>query len=1258
MILPKRCFAAYVLAVGICLAAGMAVAAELDLEQTFRSPPAAARPWVYWWWLNSNVSREGITRDLEEMKRQGIQGVLIFNAGGGESPSGPKFLGPEWLELYRFTLREAARLGMEVSVNLCDGWDAGGPWIPAEAANKKLVWSESQVDGPRTVSLVLPQPATVDNFYREVAVVAVPERPTWPVQPASIRASSSMAGYCGEWNRPPEDAADGDPNTWWQAAGPPAPGKPAWIEYTYSEPLTTSAVFLSGGLSSGPRECELQASEDGKAFKAVVSFELGDGRSQRFEFPETTAKVFRLLIKSSHSGELHVAEMWLLRKGDEPPLGRGIKWWWFKSGNRSFWDWPKEGPVVMEEEYTDDGARDCQSSEVVDVTDKLGKDGTLQWDVPKGRWSILRFGYTLEGQRTRCSSTVIGYESDMLDAAGIETHFKHCAIPLLDAAGDLTGKTLKTLHIDSYELGADIRGQQPTWSAAFREEFRKRRGYDLTPYLPALNRRIVDGREKTDRFLWDVRMTIGDLMAERFFGRFAELAHARGVGIQCETGYGTYPHPQFDGLRVAGQCDVTMGEFWWGTDIMSQFEPFCNVIRSVASPAHVYGRRIVQAESFTSWQHFAEYPATLKPLGDRAFCDGLNRMVFHQYTHQPNEDRPGYQYGAGTHIDRHVTWWNMAGPWLTYLTRCQQILQNGRFHADAAYFYGEGTAKYVPGKRYLKPALPDGYNYDGVNADVLLTRATVKDGRLMLPDGIGYRLLVLPAQRTMSPAVLRKVRELIEAGTTVLGDRPTHAPGLSDWPQCDEELRNLADEMWGATPGERGRREIGKGRLVWGETPGDVLMSIGAPQDFEITGDNEGFEFIHRVIGEADIYFVSNQMNAPQRVECRFHVQGRQPELWDPVEGSVRDLHEQTQTDDARTRLALRFEPYQSFFVVFRKPLVQAVTTGTKHDFTSTKREMELAGAWPVAFDPAWGGPEKVYFEKLEDWAKRPEEDIRFYSGTAKYQKTFDLPRAAGADKTRRFLDLGTVDYLARVRLNGKDLGVRWTAPWQVDITDTVNAAGNELEIEVVNTWVNRMVGDAGLPVEKRFCKTNVGYPAEHPLMPSGLLGPVTVRVESDQAEAECSLACGRPTTVSSSIEAGSWTQSKLVDGEYHSGWSSQRGAGFADHTATPESVAVKLRRLAAIDRVVLHPRDDGAYAGQGFPEDFAIKVSEDGKVWKTVIEKQGYPAPKDATPQVFALGGVVARYVKVEATRLRPVEGLHFFQLAEFEVFGKEKRE
>jgi hypothetical protein len=531
---------------------------------------------------------------------------------------------------------------------------------------------------------------------------------------------------------------------------------------------------------------------------------------------------------------------------------------------------------------------------------------------------------------------------------------------------------------------------------------------------------------------------------------------------------------------------------------MSQFYPFCNVIRSVASPAHIYGKKIVQAESFTAWSHFLEYPAALKPLGDEAFCDGLNRVMFHQYTHQPNEDMPGYQYGAGTHIDRHVTWWNMSNAFLTYLTRCQNILQAGRFHADVCYFVGEGTSKYVPAKRFLKPALPPGYNYDCVNADVILNRMTVdKDGYLVLPNGMSYCLMVLPTQRTMSPAVLKKIKTFVEGGAMVLGDKPSRAPGLTNWPESDKELKVLADSMWDESKALEHMRLIGHGFLAWRLPTADMLRRCGAPQDFGAPNGNEGFEFIHRTIDGADYYFVSNQTNQLKTGGFLFRVNNKVPELWDPVSGTRRDLTDYyPQTDGERTGVPMKFEPHQSLFVVFRKPIDRSPKFVVRPNVPGIGQVTELLGPWTVAFDPKWGGPEKVVFEKLEDWTERPEEGIKYYSGTAVYKKTFDLADLPSLPKKGVFLDLGTVDYLARVRLNGKNLGVVWTAPWRVDISGIVKEKGNQLQIEVVNTWLNRLVGDAHLPPEKRLAKTNIGYPPTQPLMPSGLLGPVTVKRE------------------------------------------------------------------------------------------------------------------------------------------------------------------
>ncbi|MGD1101914.1 MAG: glycosyl hydrolase [Terriglobia bacterium] len=1108
-----------------------------ELASNFLSPPDSAKPWAYWLWLNGNVTKEGITKDLEEMKRQGINGVLVFQAGDGKTPAGAQFFSPQWHELFQHALREAARLEMVVSIDLCDGWDSGGLWITQDQANKKLVYSELQVDGAKKLDRLLPLPPVVDNYYHDVAVLAIREKASRPVAPAMVTASSTLQGYVGEWNFYPQDAVDGDPETYWSSRQTAlSPSDPTWLAFDFDNPLQASSIYLLPGPDSGPRECELQASQDGKTFTSVTRFSLEKGQGKRVDFPTVRSRHFRLVMTSAYGTPVQMAEAVLLRQGDEPILRRGIKWWWFKSGNRSFWDYPRQGPAALDEEYPQDGAVDCRSKEVVDLTAFTDADGRMSWDVPPGRWTILRFGYTLEGQQIRGTSrnTQGGYEADMLDRAGIESHFVHTALPVLaDAEGSGT-HVLKYLHIDSYELGADVRGQQPTWSRTFREEFKKRRGYDLLPYLPAMARRIVDSREVTNRFLFDVRWTIGDLMAEQFWIPFGELAHQRGIGIQSETGYGTYPYPHIDGLRCAGNNDLPMGEFWFGTDIMSQFNPWGNVIRTVATAAHVYGRPVVQAESFTAWTHWQEYPQSLKPVGDQAFLDGLNRMVFHQYTAQPMlEMKPGWQYGAGTHFDRNITWWEEARGFFQYLARCQYLLQKGRFDADALYFYGEGVTKFLPSREYLRPALPEGYNFDALDSELLLHGLAIDHGRWTLPSGMSYRVLVLPQDGVMSATVLRRIRELVEEGGVVFGPRPQRPPGLQGYPGADPELKKLADEMWGDIDGLKVKeRSLGKGRIYSGESLREVFAQQSIAPDFVYRSSANGalLDFLHRSQADAEVYFLSNRNDRDERAECTFRVSGKRPELWDPVTGESRPAAAFKQAD-GRTSVPLEFAPYGSLFVVFRQPMGVDVRGEASRNFPVYSNGQEIQGPWAVSFDPQWGGPAdgrgvapgfsparaalptlsgqvpdgatlkdpaSVEFEKLISWTERSEDGIKYYSGTATYRKSFDLPLALRGAHARVALDLGDVKYVAQVRLNGKDLGPLWTKPFRVEITDAVKPSGNVLEIDVANLWPNRIIGDSRLPPERRYTHTNVVYKQDTPLWESGLLGPAKLELIED----------------------------------------------------------------------------------------------------------------------------------------------------------------
>jgi hypothetical protein len=1095
---------AFILAVAGGIHAAAGTQATDELAANFLRPPDSAKPWAYWVWLNGNVTKEGITKDLEEMKRQGINCVLIFQAGDRTTPPGVGFYSPEWHELFRHTLREATRLKMTVGMSICDGWNAGGKWITKDQANKKLVYSELQVDGAAKVDRLLPLPAIVDSYYHDVAVLAIPEKATRPVTPALVTASSTLEGYVGEWNFYPQDSVDGDPGTYWSSAKKAVSADdPMWLAFDYADRLNASGIYVEPGPDGGPRDCEVQSSNDGEKFATIARFTLEKGQGRRVTFPPVQSRHFRLLMTSAYGTPMQVAEAVLLRQGDEPVLRKGVKWWWFKSGNRAFWDYPHQGPAALEEEYVDDGAADYHLKDVVNLTNSIDANGRLVWNVPPGRWTIYRFGYTLLGQQIRSSSLFAqrGYEADMLDRAGIESHMEHAAAPPIEDVKATGTHALQYLHIDSYELGANERGQQPDWSRAFGDEFKKHRGYDLTLYLPTLARRIAENRDVTDRFLFDVRWTIGDLMAEQFWIPFRELSHERGLKIEAETGYGSYPYPHIDSLRCAGNIDIPMGEFWYGTDLMSQLNDWGNVIRIEASAAHIYGKPVVQAESFTSWLQWQDYPAALKSTGDQAFLDGLNRMAFHQYTAQTVVNmKPGWQYGAGTHFDRNITWWEEARGFFDYLSRCQYLLQKGRFQADALYYYGEGVSKFVPSPEYLHPTLPKGYNFDAINTDLILHGLKIENGRWILPSGMTYRVLVLPEDGVISPGVLHRIRDLVEAGGTLAGPKPHRTPGLEDYPHSEAALKSLVDEIWGDVDGVKVKeRSLGKGKVYSVDSLAEIFSQENIAPDFSFHVVDKGTDigFVHRADEQGDFYFVSNRKDRPEQAECSFRVSEKRPELWDPVTGQTWEASRFSQAGGLTT-LPLQFAPNGSLFVVFRESIGQNVQGATSANFPLYPPGIEIAGPWEVKFDPTWGGPADVEFSKLLSWTTRPEFGIKYYSGSATYRKLFALPLAMRSPGTQIALDLGDVKYVAQVRLNGKDLGTVWTKPFRVDITGAVKATGNILEIDVANLWPNRIIGDSLLPPDQRLTHTNIVYTQDTPLWESGLLGPVRLeRIES-----------------------------------------------------------------------------------------------------------------------------------------------------------------
>ena len=727
----------------------------------------------------------------------------------------------------------------------------------------------------------------------------------------------------------------------------------------------------------------------------------------------------------------------------------------------------------------------------IDLTSNYGENGTLDWAVPEGKWVVLRFGCTLTGKKTVWSSpTGEGLEGDPLDPAAMEAQFQHIAAVLLKDVGPAAGPIFRAVEIDSWEI------LLPNWTMKFLDAFRKYRGYDARPYLPALAGRTVGSAEISDRFLHDFRLTLGDLVADNYFGRLTTLAEAAGIIQQSEAGGVCSPKVMsMDAVKNLGRCAIPMGEFWQNTDWRENDQNTNG--KQTACAAHLYGQRVVAAEAFPSYWHWVDSPATLKPTADRAFCEGFNLFVSQYTATRSDEGTPGTEFAAGTHFNRRVTWWNQARPFCDYIARCSHLLQQGLFAADVLFYNGDGCPNYVAPK-HIDPTLGPGYDYDVCNPEILLTRLSVREGRILLPDGMSYRLMVLPDRESMPLEVVRKLKELVAAGMTLIGPKPEQTPGLTGYPACDRQLKSEADELWGDCDGRTVKEHpFGKGRVVWGVTPREILTRAGIVPDFEHDGKAETFlDWIHRSDGSREIYFVVNRKEREESRTCTFRVSGRQPKLFDPVTGAVSDARAFVQSGN-RTSLLLEFAPFGSIFVIFDKKIPETQNGAGRTNAEVLVPAATIAGPWTVRFDPKWGGPASVQFPELVDWTHRPEESIKYYSGTASYSNTLKLNASSGQ---RVFLDLGDVKEVAEVRLNGKKVGIAWTRPYRVEITLAVHAGENNLEIDVVNLWPNRMIGDGPLPLEKRFTVTNIPIYYEHKpqtLLPSGLLGPVTVLVGS-----------------------------------------------------------------------------------------------------------------------------------------------------------------
>ena len=1046
-----------------------------QLKKLFQNP-IPVQTSIYWYWISDNISKEGVVKDLQAMKKVGINRAFIGNIGLDETPYGNvKLFSDEWWEIVHAALKTATELNIEIGIFNSPGWSqSGGPWIKPSQAMRYLTSFEMTVRGPQQLNVVLKKPAT---DFQDVRVIAFPtpkeDNKTIKDFNPKISAIPAIQNIT--------NINDGDTATEISFPSDPVLN----LDFETAQPFTARSVTFYPAHRRMKLEGAIQVKEAGgfRTIKTFVVDRSNDALNVGFlpyapavvSLPATSSNHFRLTFNavSPNSGlkEIELSASPKLEDYAEKTLAKmfptPLPYW-------NEYQWPQQ-PVVADKTLVIDPAT------VMDISKSLGADGQLTWNVPAGEWTILRSGMTpTKVTNSPASKEGTGLEVDKMSKEHVTAHFNAFLGEIIRRIPAADRKTWKVTVEDSYETG----GQN--WTDGLIEKFKTAFGYDPLPFIPVMEGNVVGSAEMSDRFLWDLRRFIADKVAYEYVAGLREVSHKHGLHTWLEN----YGHWGFPGefLQYGGQSDEIGGEFW------SEGELGDIENRAASSAAHIYGKKKVSAESFTAGgKAFARYPALMKQRGDRFFTEGINNTLLHVYIQQPYEDKvPGVNAGFGNEFNRFNTWFYDLDLFTDYIKRCNYLLQQGTYVADVAYFIGEDAPK-MTGVR--DPELPKGYSFDYINAEVIQNRVTVKGGKLVLPDGMQYRMLVLPKLETMRPELLAKIKELVNAGAVILGPKPSRSPSLQNYPQSDNEVKNLAAELWGNVDGKNIKTNtFGKGLVIDGMDMQQALDLIKVIPDFK-TAATDSALFIHRALPDGDIYFVSNQTGKTLAITPEFRVSGKRPELWNATTGAVRALPAFTQRG-AVTSVPLKLEALESAFLFFRNSTTNSSSNKTAN-FPEPIRTTEINGPWQVTFDPKMRGPQKpVVFNALTDWTQHADGNIKYYSGTAVYRNTFKMAKLQKGQ--RLYLYLGNVIAMAKITVNGKDVGGVWTAPYQVDITDAVNSGENKLEIKVVNNWMNRLIGDLKLPKEERKTWVSLNpYTAESPLQPSGLFGPVVLNVMS-----------------------------------------------------------------------------------------------------------------------------------------------------------------
>jgi hypothetical protein len=1118
------------------LFAGFVSAQELHKKETTEFQPTieSSKPWVYWYWMKSAYSKAGITADLEAMKQVGIAGAYLMTIKGPTNPPliDPPVLQltPEFWDMIHWAFQEANRLGLKMAFHGADGFAvAGGPWITPEMSMQKVVWSTTEIAGGKSINTKLPVPEHYKEYYKDIATFAIPikEFQTNSQQqlPKVITSNNTDASFLADPKK--------DENFKFAEKG--------WIQYEFAQPFTCKSIVIeTKGRDFQAQRLIVEVSDDGVDFKFHERMVAPRHGWQDMDYAHThtiqpvTAKYFRFVYDpvgtEPGAEDLDFAKWKQNLKVSKITLSNQALIDNYEGKSGAVW---RLSPETTSKQIPN--TESFKKSEIINISNLVDANGNLNWKVPKGKWKIIRMGHTSTGHENATGGAGKGLEVDKFNPELIRFQLDHWFGEMVRTIGpDLAAKTLEILHFDSWECGSQ------NWSSVFQAEFQKRRGYNLVDYLPVMAGIPIESADFSEKVLYDVRKTIAELVTDNFYGTVAQIAKENNVKLSSEN---VAPVVTSDALLHFKYVDYPSGEFWLKSP--THDKPFD--MMDAISGGHIYGKDIIQAESFTALRmDWDEHPGNLKTLADRNYALGINRLFYHVFVHNPWTDRkPGMTLDdIGSFFQRDQTWWKPGKAWFDYCQRVQLQLQKGKPVIDLAVFIGEDfpSRSFVPDR--LVPFIPNvfgkerlesekirlenegqpttkmpkevtysknntdlsqwinplnGYQYDSFNADVLINNAKVVNGKISFGGGIEYGALLFPGSYKLAPnkmislAVAEKILELVKNGATIFVDeKPELQPGL----HSDEDhtkWQNVIDEIWN-NKSNASTWKIGKGTLIKLPYLGNDFASIGIEQDLYFPklnrADSETIAWTHRRSHEEEIYFLSNQKGEKRAFEASFRVGGKIPELYNPVTDKITVLSD-WRIENGRTIIPIVLDANESCFIIFKENTKETVSN-KKQNYADLEAVQTLDENWELQFDSEYKGPKEVVkTNKLFDWSTSTNDQIKYYSGTVIYKKNFAWK---GNNKEKLWLDLGTIANIAEVTVNGINCGTIWTFPYKADISEALKKGKNSIEIKITNTWANRLIGDEKLPKEERLTWTTAPFRLQEGiLLKAGLLGPVTI---------------------------------------------------------------------------------------------------------------------------------------------------------------------